>query len=196
MAAASLSTRAPIAALLPEREVARLVAQFGLALAGTLLIALSAKVKVELGPVDLSLQTLAIVLVAAAFGRRLAVATLGLYLVEGLMGLPVFQGAGAGPFYMAGPTGGYLAGFVAMAAIVGWAADRGWDRSVATFLLALLAAEAAMMALGFAWLALLLGAEAAWTGGVLPFVAPDLVKVALAATLVPAAWGLAARRRG
>ena len=70
--------------------------------------------------------------------------------------LPVFQSTpekGVGLLYMAGPTGGYLAGFVVMAAIVGWAADRGFDRKPFSLLAAMLAAEATMMAMGFAWLA-------------------------------------------
>src|SRR5690606_4858560 len=117
---------------LPENRAARLATQFGLVVFGTLLLTLSAKMRVVLGPVDMSLQTLAIMLIAATFGMRLGVATLLLYLAEGAFGLPVFQGTperGLGVAYMLGTTGGYLAGFVVMAAIVGWAADRGLDRS-------------------------------------------------------------------
>jgi biotin transport system substrate-specific component len=75
-----------------------------------------------------------------------------------------------------------------MAAIVGWAADRGWDRNPLRLFGAMLAAEAAMLTLGFAWLAALMGASAAWQFGVLPFILPDMIKVALAAAIVPAAW--------
>ena len=81
-------------------------------MAGTLILILSAKTKVVLGPVDLSLQTLAVFIIAIAFGSRLAVATLLLYIAEGAFGLPVFQGTpekGIGLAYMVGPTGGYLA---------------------------------------------------------------------------------------
>ena len=91
---------------------------------------------------------------------------------------------------MAGPTAGYLLGFVAMAALVGRAADRGWDRSLFKLLPVLLFAEAVMMVLGFGWLAVLFGAQKAWAGGVLPFVVPDLIKLGLAAALVPAVWSL------
>lgn len=195
--AAVKQQRPLIAGALPEAGAARLAVQFGLALVGTLILTLSAKYKVMLGPVDMSLQTLAVMGLAACFGLRLGVATVALYLFEGAMGLPVFQGTpekGIGLAYMAGPTGGYLLGFLAMAAIVGWAADRGWDRSVAGFLPVLLAAEAVMMALGFSWLALLIGTEKAWTAGVLPFIVPDLVKVGLAATALPLAWTFRAPR--
>lgn len=197
---ASETRRPLIAGVLPGQGNARLAAQVGLAIAGTLLLTLSAKTKLVLGPVDLSLQTLAVMLIAAGFGLRLGLATLLLYLFEGALGLPVFQGTpekGIGLLYMTGSTGGYLLGFVAMAAIVGWAADRGWDRSILKFLAVLLVAETVMMALGFGWLSLLIGAEKAWTFGVVPFIVPDLVKVGIAAALVPAVWGLPLlRRRG
>jgi biotin transport system substrate-specific component len=118
-------------------------------------------------------------------------------MIEGAAGLPVFQSTpekGIGLLYMAGPTGGYLAGFVVMAAIVGWAADRGFGRKPLGLLAAMLAAEAAMMTMGFAWLAFLIGADQAFLFGVVPFLVPDLVKVALAAALVPAVWSLLPRR--
>lgn len=193
------TTMRPLVSLaLPEKGAARLVTQLFLAIAGTLLLTLSAKTKVMLGPVDMSLQTLAIFLIAAAFGMRLAVATLVLYMLEGAMGFPVFQSTpekGIGLAYMVGTTGGYLAGFVVMAAIAGWAADRGFDRNPFKLFGALLIAEVIMMAMGFAWLATIIGAEKAWQFGVVPFIVPDLVKVALAASLVPAVWSLLPRRK-
>jgi biotin transport system substrate-specific component len=174
---------------LPQSGIARLVAQAALVVAGTLILTLSAKTKVVLGPVDLSLQTLAVLMIAATFGFRLGLATLLLYMAEGAAGFPVFQGTpekGLGIAYMLGSTGGYLAGFVAMAAIVGWAVDRGFDRNPFKLFGAMLVAEAVMMAMGFAWLAALIGADKAWTFGVAPFIVADLIKVALASALVPA----------
>jgi len=191
------ATMRPLVSLaLPEKGAARLATQLLLAIAGTLLLTLSAKTKVVLGPVDISLQTLAVLLIASAYGLRLGVATMLLYMAEGAMGFPVFQGTpekGIGIAYMLGSTGGYLAGFVVMAAIVGWAADRGWDRHPVKFFNAMLVAEVIMMAMGFAWLAMLIGPEKSWQFGVLPFIVGDLIKVALAATLVPAAWSLLKR---
>lgn len=189
--ASAITARPLISAALPNDRTARLITQILLVFGGTLLLTLSAKTKVVLGPVDMSLQTLAIFLIAATFGMRLGVATLLLYLAEGAMGWPVFQGTpekGVGIAYMMGSTGGYLAGFVVAAAIVGWAADRGWDRSVFKFLGALLIAEFAIMLLGFAWLATLIGAEKSWQFGVLPFILPDLIKVGIAAAFMPAIW--------
>lgn len=196
MSAATLS-RPLVSLALPEKGASRLAMQVFLAVIGTLILTISAKTKVVLGPVDMSLQTLAVLGIAAAFGLRLGVATLLLYMAEGAMGLPVFQSTpekGIGIVYMLGTTGGFLAGFVVMAAIVGWAADRGWDRSPFKLFGAMLAGEAVMMAMGFAWLATIIGAAGAWQFGVAPFIVPDLVKVGLAAAIVPAAWALFARR--
>lgn len=190
------TTRPLVFLALPQEGAARLATQFVLAIAGTLLLTLSAKTKVVLGPVDISMQTLAVFLIAAAFGMRLGVATLLLYMAEGAMGFPVFQGTpekGIGIAYMLGSTGGYLAGFVVMAAIVGWAAERGWDRHPIKLFNAMLVAEVVMMAMGFAWLALLIGPEKSWQFGVVPFIVGDLIKVALAASLVPAVWSLLKR---
>ncbi|RWE64348.1 biotin transporter BioY [Mesorhizobium sp.] len=191
------TTMRPLVSLaLPEKGAARLAIQLLLAIVGTLVLTLSAKTRVLLGPVDISMQTLAVFLIAAAFGMRLGVATLLLYMAEGAMGLPVFQGTpekGIGVAYMFGSTGGYLAGFVVMAAIVGWAADRGWDRHPIKLFNAILVAEIVMMAMGFAWLALLIGPEKSWQFGVVPFIVGDLIKVGLAASLVPAVWSLLKR---
>jgi len=191
------TTMRPLVSLaLPQEGAARLATQLFLAIAGTLLLTLSAKTKVMLGPVDISMQTLAVLLIAAAFGMRLGVATLLLYMAEGAMGFPVFQSTpekGIGIAYMLGSTGGYLCGFVVMAAIVGWAADRGWDRHPIKLFNAMLVAEVVMMAMGFAWLALLIGPEKSWQFGVVPFIVGDLIKVALAASLVPAVWSLLKR---
>jgi biotin transport system substrate-specific component len=196
MSAATLS-RPLVSLALPESGIARYAALALLAVAGTLLLTLSAKTKVVLGPVDMSLQTLAVLAIAAGFGMRLGVATLLLYMAEGAMGLPVFQSTpekGIGIAYMLGTTGGFLAGFVVMAAIVGWAADRGWDRNPFKLFGAMLVAEAVMLAMGFAWLATIIGAGQAWQFGVAPFILPDLIKVALAAAIVPAVWSVFARR--
>lgn len=195
MSAATLS-RPLVSLALPESGVARYAALGLIAVAGTLLLTLSAKTKVVLGPVDLSLQTLAVLVIAATFGFRLGLATLMLYMAEGAIGLPVFQSTpekGIGIAYMLGTTGGFLAGFVVMATIVGWAADRGWDRNPFKLFGAMLVAEAVMMAMGFAWLATIIGVDKSWQFGVAPFLLPDLIKVALAAAIVPAAWSLVRR---
>ena len=195
--ALAITARPLVDLALPQKGVARLGAQVILAIVGTLVLTISAKTKVVLGPVDMSLQTLAVLLIAVSFGFRLGVATVLLYLAQGAMGFPVFQSTpekGIGVAYMLGTTGGYLAGFVVMAAIVGWAADRGLDRNPLKLFGVMVVADAAMLAMGFAWLAVLIGADKAWTFGVVPFVLPDLIKVALAAAVVPAVWSLLPKR--
>ena len=159
-----------------------------LALLGSAIMAVAAKVTVPFFPVPMTLQTLAIFGIAAAYGRNLAVATMVLYLAEGLIGLPVFAGAVAGPAYMMGPTGGYLAGFVIAAMIVGWAADKGWSRNALKMALAMLIADAVVFGMGFAWLASHIGADKAFAFGVVPFVLGDVVKILLASALVAALW--------
>jgi biotin transport system substrate-specific component len=182
---------------LPGEGTARRLVQFGLVLGGSILLALSARAKVELGPVDLSMQSLVIMLLATAFGLRLGVATVLLYLAQGAAGLPVFQGTpenGIGLPYMLGPTGGYLLGFVALAAIMGWAADRGWDRSPLKLALAGTAGTVALFGLGYIWLAALIGPAGAWTYGVAPFMVASVVKLGIAAVGPAALWSALGRR--
>jgi biotin transport system substrate-specific component len=95
---------------------------------------------------------------------------------------------------MMGTTGGYLVGMILATALVGWAADRGLDRSPFRLFAVMLAGVALILAFGYAWLATLIGADKAWQFGVVPFVVADVVKAALAASLIPAVWALFARR--
>ena len=200
MSAAALSrplARPLVSLTLPEKGVARYAMLALLAISGTLLLTLAAKTKVVLGPVDLYLGNLAVLGIAAAYGLRLGLATFLLYLAEGAMGFPVFQSTpekGIGIAYMMGTTGGYLAGMILATALVGWAADRGFDRNPFKLFSVMLVGTALVLAFGFAWLATLIGADKAWQFGVVPFIVPDIIKAALAASLIPAVWALFARR--
>ena len=150
-----------------------------------------------LGPVDMSLQTLAVLLIGATFGFRLGVATLLLYLAQGAAGLPVFQSTpekGIGLAYMIGPTGGYLVGFLAMAAIVGWAVDRGWGRNIVKIFGRDARRRDCHDGDGLFLAGMLIGAEKSWQFGVVPFIVPDLIKVALAAAVTVAATGMTGSR--
>jgi biotin transport system substrate-specific component len=193
MSAATIS--GPLVTLaLPQDRSARLIAQTLLVIGGTILLALAAKISVPFWPVPMTLQTLAVFVISAAYGRNLAVATMLAYLAEGAIGLPVFA-TGAGLAYMAGPTGGYLVGFVAAAAIVGHAADRGLDRNVFVLFGAMMLGEVVILALGAAWLAVLMGGEKALAYGIGPFIVTDIVKIALAAAMVRAAVSVTAQRQ-
>jgi biotin transport system substrate-specific component len=200
-------TTQPLAIALWHQRIGRLPAALILAIGGSIILALSAKVQVPFYPVPMTLQTFAVMTIAAAYGWRLAVATVGLYLLEGFVGLPVFANTPpliAGPAYFMGTTAGFLIGFLPAAFIVGYAAeDLGWDRSIPKLFAAMVAADAVVFALGFIWLAWFaqlssgatgLGVERAWINGVFNFMLADLLKIALAAMVIPASWTLVERK--
>jgi biotin transport system substrate-specific component len=168
------------------------VRQTALVLAGSAVLAISAHIQVPFWPVPMTMQTFAVLMIGAAFGARLGIATILAYLVEGAVGLPVFA-TGAGLAYMAGPTAGYLAGFLLAAMIVGSWADRSQSRSVLTMLIAFLAGELAILALGTGWLAFLIGPEKALSVGLLPFLPGEAAKAALACVTLPMVRRLAQR---
>jgi len=181
----------PLAQSLAPRTAAWRVA---LVVGASILVALSAQVSIPLPLVPITLQTYAVLVVAVALGR-LAAPALGLYVLEGVAGLPVFAGGTAGAAVLFGPRGGYLAGFVLAAAIVGALAEHGWDRHVLTALAAMLAGEVAIYALGLPWLARFVPAERVLDVGLMPFIAGDLVKLVLAAATPLVAWRALARLR-
>ncbi|MEF2554353.1 biotin transporter BioY [Aurantimonas sp. A2-1-M11] len=165
----------------------------GLALSGAAIITLGAKVQIPFWPVPMTLHTLTVFLVAALLGPRLGAAAMVAYLGAGAMGLPVFSNSperGVGLVYMAGPTGGYLLGFLVASGLTGWlAAGRSWIGRT----LAMLAALAVVYAAGLAWLATFVPATKLLAAGLTPFLLGDLVKVALAATLVSGVFRLKGR---
>jgi len=164
-----------------------------LTLCGAALITLGAKIQIPFWPVPMTLHTLAVFLIAAALGPRLGLAAMAAYLGAGAIGLPVFSGTperGIGLAYMAGPTGGYLAGYLLAAGLIGWlAAGRGWIGHV----LAMLAGLVVVYAAGLIWLALFVPMPKLLATGLTPFLLGDLVKIALAATLLSGLNRLKAR---
>jgi biotin transport system substrate-specific component len=174
----------------PDGDAARLVWNLGLVLAGSLLVAASARIAMPLPftPVPVSMQTFAVLLVGALLGPTRGVAAIVAYLLEGAAGLPVFVGGG-GVHLLFGPTGGYLLAFVPAAGLVGFLARRGWDRSFVATSVAMAIGTAIILLAGTAWLAVMLGSvPAAVTGGLLPFLPGAAFKIALAAAVLPAAW--------
>lgn len=159
-----------------------------LILAGSALLTLSAKVQVPFWPVPMTLQTFAVLVIGATYGARLGAATVIAYLAEGIAGLPVFAGVSAGPAYVAGPTAGYLVGFVIAAALVGALAQRGWDRNLPRLVIAMTLGHVALFITGVAWLAHLFGWEKAVAAGVAPFVLATLLKTALAVAAMRGFW--------
>ena len=161
----------------------------------SLLTALCARVVIPLPftPVPITAQTFAVLLTGAALGAQRGAAAIGLYVLEGLLGLPVFAGGATGLSRLLGPTGGYLLGFIAAAYLTGTLAERGWDRTVRFAAAAMAAGNLVVYLFGVPWLALFLGWPKAVTGGFLPFIPGDLVKLAAAAVVLPGAWALVRR---
>jgi biotin transport system substrate-specific component len=170
-----------------------------LVLGGAGFVALAAQIEIHLGftPVPITLQTFAVLLVGAALGSVLGVAALGLYLVLGLVGAPVYAGGESGWEWIEGATGGYLVGFVLAAGVAGLLAERQWDRRLATAVTALLTGSVLIYVFGLPWLAHVadLGWQETFEQGLYPFVVGDLAKLYLAGALLPAAWGLVKRLR-
>jgi biotin transport system substrate-specific component len=158
-----------------------------LALLGTLVLAASAKVQVPFWPVPMTMQTFVVLVLGAAYGWRLGLATMLAYLAEGAAGLPVFAGTpekGIGLAYMAGPTGGYLIGFVLGAAVVGWLVETGRARGILRLSLAMILGHAVIFAAGLGWLAASIGWGKAVAVGLTPFWAATALKTALAVAAV------------
>jgi len=174
--------------------------------AGSLIVAGLAQVSIHLHftPVPITGQTLGVLLVGASLGALRGGAALGLYLIEGGIGLPFFAAGTHGWSILTvsklGASGGYLFGFVVAAIVVGYLSERGWDRSIRSSIGAMLIGEVIVYAFGLTWLAASLHipmvsstGKDAYTYGLYPFVIGDLLKMAIAAGLLPAAWKLVKR---
>ena len=160
-----------------------------LAVAGSILLAISAQVQIPVQPVPFTLQTIALLLIGAAYGPWLGVATVLLYIAEGLF-LPVFQGFQT--IWQVYYTAGYIVGFPIAAFVAGWFTQNnrslGYVQALLVTLVTFLAADAIVFVLGYGWLASLIGGEKAWAGGVAPFLLWDALKVGIAALVTTAAW--------
>jgi biotin transport system substrate-specific component len=166
-------------------------------LGGSVLIGLGAQVSVPMVPVPMTLQTLAVVLVGLTAGSRLGAAAVLAYLAQGAAGLPVFAGGGFGPQHLVGPTAGFLWGFVGMAFLCGLAAEWGLARRLVGTFLSVLAISAALYVPGVLWLTAStpLDLSGAVARGMMPFLAGDTVKAAIAALAVTGAWAALDSRR-
>jgi len=164
----------------------------------SLLLALCAQLSFELrfSVVPITLQTLAVLLTGAALGSRRGSLAMLVYLLEGAVGLPVFAGGTGGFIKLIGFTGGYLWAFPVAAFVVGLLCERGLDRRPLTSAIAMFPGTLIIYGIGASWLAfaLKLNAAKAFALGVLPFIPGDLLKLVIAAALLPIAWAIVRRR--
>lgn len=175
-----------------------LLADAILVLAGAALVALAAQVRIPFDPVPITGSTFAVLLVGASLGAVRAASSLSLYVAIGILGAPVYTGQNSGWEYFTGTTGGYLVGFVLAAAVVGFLAERGWDRRLSSAIAAMLTGSVLIYAAGLPWLAATANLDFAQTleKGLALFVPGDLLKLYLAAALLPVAWRAIERFRG
>jgi biotin transport system substrate-specific component len=184
----------------PAKARTRLAWRLALAFGGSWLVAGLARIEIKLPftPVPITGQTLGVLLVGSSLGAGLGAVSMALYLAQGAIGLPVFSGGdgGAGFLALSSVTGGYLWGFVAAALLVGWLAERGWDRSIRSSIGAMFLGGVVIYAAGVPWLmqALDVPLARALELGLAPFVIGDTLKVLLAAGLLPVGWRLAGKR--
>jgi biotin transport system substrate-specific component len=211
MAVTLTTSNTILGTLQPKGDAAKLVTNLVTVVMGSLLLAISARISVPVMPVPVTLQTLAVAVIAAGFGWRIGVATVALYIVEGLSGLPVFA-TGGGLDYITRPSFGFIIGYLPMAFIIGRAADLGASRKLLPMFLAAVVGDAVAFAFGFAWLlgvsALILQQGAAlpswldqsnllasaFNGAVKPFIVWDIVKMAFAALTVTGIWAALRRK--
>ena len=171
------------------------VRQVGLVIGFSLLTALAAQVVIPIGPIPITGQTFAVLLTGALLGPRLGAMAMIAYLVEGASGLPFFYGGTGGLLHLMGPTGGYLIAFPAAAYITGAFAEHGWDRRFLTAAAAMAIGSAVIMLSGWALFSVVMRTSPLLTfyGTVVKFIPGDIIKIALAAAVLPSGWKLVRR---
>jgi biotin transporter BioY len=175
-------------AVLAPLDMARSLA---LVVAFSLLTALAAQVVIPLPLVPITGQTFAVLLTGALLGSRLGALAMIAYLIEGASGLPFFYAGHGGFQHLLNPlTGGYLLAYPAAAFVVGLLSERGWDRRFLTAAAAMVLGSVMILLGGWAWLARFVGPAAAFNAGVAPFLIGDLIKIALAAAVLPSGWAI------
>jgi len=169
----------------------------------TVLTAIAAQVSIPLPftPVPFTFQPMVVLLGGAALGARLGMTSQILYLALGIAGLPVFAASATlppGAARLLGPTGGYLMSYPFAACLAGYLAERGFDRRYVTAVIAMAAGLAVVFACGVLWLGFVVqptrGIAGALAAGFLPFVVPDLLKLLVAAGVMPGLWWLTGKR--
>jgi len=153
---------------------------------GTLLLTISAKIKIPFYPVPMTMQTFVVLLLGITLGSKIGLLTVSLYLLEGISGLPVFAGTpekGIGFIYFTGPTMGYLLGFLAAVYFVGFFK---YDKGFTNNLIKLIFSVSFIYIIGLIWLGFLIGWEKPiFKLGAQPFLLAELFKILLLLFLIP-----------
>ena len=170
-----------------------------LALAGAGFLAVMAQIAIPVpgSPVPVTGQTLGVLLIGASYGPALSISTVALYLAIGAAGAPIFSNGGSGFAKLVGPTGGYLAGMVLTALVLGYLANKKWDARFRTALPSMLIGEVLTFIPGLIWLQHATGQNWSWTisKGFTPFILGEAIKLSLAAVTLPAIWKVVDKRR-
>jgi len=183
----------------PKDKTKKIINNIAFAFLGSILLTISAKISIPFIGVPATFQTLVVAAIAAAFGWRMGVATVALYLMQGIMGLPVFA-YGGGAAYLFGPTGGFLLGFLPAAFVIGKLADMGFAKKLLPTFASMLLGNAIIFTFGFAWLVTLSGSvswidqanviASSYAIAIEPFIIWDILKMALAAMTVTGVYKL------
>ena len=195
----SLNNKVLNEVLAPKEGTQLLLKKAVLVIAGIAFLAIAAKIKVPMFPVPMTMGTFAVLTMGAAYGERLGLVTILGYMLIGALGFDIFAGSSAENFgltYMKGGTGGYLVGYVLAVIALGTLARAGWDRSALKMAGAMLLGNALIYVPGLIWLGMLYGWDKPilqW--GLTPFLLGDVLKLAMAAIILPFAWKMVGRAR-
>ena len=195
----SLNNKVLSEVLAPQEGTQLLLKKAVLVMAGIAFLAIAAKIKVPMFPVPMTMGTFAVLTMGAAYGERLGLVTILGYMLIGALGFDIFAGSSAENFgltYMKGGTGGYLVGYVLAVIALGTLARAGWDRSAPKMAGAMLLGNALIYVPGLIWLGMLYGWDKPilqW--GLTPFLLGDVLKLAMAAIILPFAWKMVGRAR-
>jgi biotin transport system substrate-specific component len=192
----SNSTLAISRPTLADRVITRsVVSDIILVVTGAAFTGILAQISVPLWPVPITGQTLAVLLVGSTLGMVRGALSMLAYALLGVIGVPWFSDANSGWGVIAGPTGGYIIGFIVAAALTGWLAQRSWDHKVVGAFVSFMAGTVVVFAIGMPWLAAVLNLDLAKTleYGLYPFIIGGIIKALIAAGLIPLAWRFADR---
>jgi len=166
------------------------LAEIPILLSFNILLVVCAYLSINLpfSPVPITGQTFGVLIIAMALGKTRGVSVIMAYLLEGAMGLPVFAGGTAGMVKFVGPTGGYLFGFLGAAFVVGYLADKGWDKGYFKSAVVMILGTVIIFLCGLLWLLHFIPLENVFTVGLIPFIPGAIVKISVASVILPSVW--------